>query len=599
MKIIYNVRLLLLTVLVASLYFVACKKDSADANSGVTQLLSFGPTGASPGDTIRFFGNNLNTVTQIDFQNASVDNKHFVSQSATEIYVVVPVETEKGYVTLKTPTGDIKSKTQFNIGIATTVTSITSTARPGENITIKGNYLNWVTSVTFYDSKVATTFVSQSINELVVKVPDDAQTGTLVLAYSGTDSSYMETKDTLHVTLPQITSLAPNPIKHHANLTITGTNLDLAKKVYFTGAKSAITTFVSQSATALVVTVPDYTVNGKVTLEAASGVKTVSPVDLQVILPVITAIAPSPVKHANNLTITGTNMDLVDKIYFASSKDTITTFVSKTATQVVVKVPASAQDGKVTVEVAGVQAVSADDVKLVWPAVTDMQPNPVDPQANLTITGTNLDLVTAVLIQNADPVKTFISQSATQIVLQVPKGVSEGKITLSVLNSTVTVQSTDVLKINGAVPPPVIALPFYTDAVTSNWNGWSGGGWGGSKDMANTNPVREGDKSIKIDYTAGAWGSPLQLGGGSVSIGSYTTFKISVYGAPGTGGKTIQIVFNANKDGGPSITIVEGKWTDYSIPISTITTESTINEIWVKEGTGTAYTIYVDDIGLN
>ena len=160
-----------MTALIASLLFYACKKDTADTNSGVTELLSFGPTGAMPGDTIRFFGNNLNNVTEIDFTGASVTSDAFVSKTNTEIHVIVPTETEKGYVTLKTASGDITSKTQFNIGVAATVSSITSVARPGENITIKGDYLNWVTSVTFNYGKVVTNFVSQSKTELHVTVP--------------------------------------------------------------------------------------------------------------------------------------------------------------------------------------------------------------------------------------------------------------------------------------------------------------------------------------------------------------------------------------------------------------------------------------------
>ncbi|MDH7462574.1 IPT/TIG domain-containing protein [Chitinophagaceae bacterium 26-R-25] len=514
MKIIYNVRLLLLTVIIAPLCFIACKKDSAPANNGMTQLLSFGPTGANPGDTIRFFGNNLDKVTEIDFQKAKVASNKFVRQSATEIYVVVPVETEKGYVTLKSSTGDVKSKTEFNIGIAATVTSITSTARPGDNVTIKGNYLNWVTAVTFVDGKVATQFVSQTLTELVVKVPVDAQTGTLVLAYSGTDSGFVETKDTLHVTLPKATTLAPNPVKHQTNLTITGTDLDLTKKIYFTGVSDAVTTFVSQSATQIVVKVPASTTAGNVTLEAASGVQTVCPVSLNVSLP----------------------------------------------------------------------------------AVTNMAPNPVDPLANLTITGTNLDLVTAVAFQNADPVTTFVSQTATQIVVKVPNGVTEGKITLSVLNSTLTVQSPNILQITGAVPPPTIALPFYKDAVI-NWNGWTGDGWGGNKNYANTTPVREGDKSIKIDYVGG-WGSPLQLGGATVGIGSYTTFKISIYGAPGSNGKTVNLQLNGA--GGQGITVVEGKWTDYSFPISSLISGTDITAIILQETTGNGgFTVYVDAMGIN
>ena len=46
--------------------------------------------------------------------------------------------------------------------------------------------------------------------------------------------SIVETTDTLHVTLPLITGLSPNPVKHADELTITGTDLDLATKVYFT-----------------------------------------------------------------------------------------------------------------------------------------------------------------------------------------------------------------------------------------------------------------------------------------------------------------------------------------------------------------------------
>lgn len=516
MKIFYNVRLLILTAIVAGFSFYACKKDVSNNNtSGETQLLSFGPTGAEPGDTIRFFGNNLDKVTEIDFSNATVSGSDFVSQSKTEIHVIVPQETEKGYVTLKTPSGDITSKTQFNIGVSATVSSVTDVARPGDNITIKGNYLNWVTSITFNDSKVVTSFVSQSINELQVTVPEDAQTGTLVLAYGGTDSSFVETTDTLHVTLPLITGLSPNPVKHADELTITGTDLDLVKKVYFSGVADAVTEFVSQSTTKIVVKVPASTVDGKVTLEAASGVQT----------------------------------------------------------------------------------TSAADLNLSMPAVATMSPNPVDPETNLTITGTNLDLVSSIAFQNADPVTTFVSQSATQIVVTVPKGVTEGKITMGVLNSTLTVQSSDILKINGAVPPPVIALPIYMDAVTSNWNGWTGGGWGGSADYANTTPVREGDKSINVSYVGG-WGSPLQLGGASIDASSYTTFKISIYGAPGTGGKTVKLILNSG--GGQDITIVEGKWTDYSFPISSLVSTSTITDMWLQETTGAGgFTIYVDDVGLN
>jgi hypothetical protein len=182
-------------------------------------------------------------------------------------------------------------------------------------------------------------------------------------------------------------------------------------------------------------------------------------------------------------------------------------------------------------------------------------------------------------------------------VVTVPSGVLKGLITLGVLNSTLTVQSPTVLDITGSVPPPTIALPFYNDAVTSNWNGWIGGGWGGAKDLNNTSTVRDGTKSVKIDYVGG-YGSPLQLGGANVDLTPYTTFKISIYGGPGSSGKKINVGLNGAAS--YTITLVEGQWTDYGIPLSSMTSATQLTDIWVQEYSGTGgFTIYVDDIGLN
>ena len=508
----------MLLLLAGGLFLSSCDKEDEKESTAV-ELLNFGPTGAQHGDTIRFFGRNLDQVTAIQFSGigAEVAKADFKVHTPELILLLVPVSAEEGLVTLKTTQGDIISKTRFNLNVLSTISSMTEAARPGATITINGTYLNWIKRVTFADDKVVENFVSQSFEQLVITVPEDAKTGPLVLAYGGTDSSDFETEDPLTVILPMAASVSPNPVRHQENLTITGTDLDLTRKIYFTGVNEAVTSFVSQ-----------------------------------------------------------------------------------TATQLVVKVPAGARRGVITLEAgSGVQTTSATELVLTLPAVTGMAPNPADPGGNLVLTGTNLDLVTSVAFENAAPVTSFTSQTATQIELVVPMGILRGQLTLGVLNATVTVQSADVLEVTGSAPPPTVALPFYDDAVTSNWTstGWIGGGWGGTADYNNSSPVRAGSKSIRIDYSGG-YGSPVQLGGASVNLAGYTHFKVSVFGAPGSAGKKINIGINAND--AYTITLVEGEWTDYAIPISSLTSASTLNEIWVKEYNGTGgFTVFVDAMGLN
>ena len=480
-------KLLALVSIVLSIGIVtSCDKDDDEVTSDKLQLLSFGPTGAKHGDTILFIGNKLDKVTAIQFTgtNATVNQADFKKQTSRLIALLVPQTAEKGYVTLKTPEGDLVSKTQFNLDVLTTVTSFTSQARPGENVTITGTYLNWVDRITFSRDKTATTFVSKTQTQLVVKIPDDAETGPLILHYTGTDSNFVQTADTLKVTLPLTTTMSPNPVKPLTDLTITGTNLDLTKKIIFTGVSAPVTTFVSQSATQLVVKIPETAKKGKLTLEAASGVKTTSSNDLDIVLPVTTALSPNPINLAANLTITGTDLDLVKKVIFSGVAPAVTTFVSQSTTQLVVKVPAGARDGKVKLEAAStVQTTSSDDLDIVLPAITGLSPSPIDPGQDLTITGTGFDVVTSVVFLNVPAVTSFVSQSATQIVVKVPNGALKGKVAVGVSNPSDTVQSSDILEITGLPPLADFTFPIYTDAAQNGFQDWS---YTTTHDFANT-----------------------------------------------------------------------------------------------------------------
>src|SRR5688572_4863400 len=129
-----NSRLIGFCCAIFALCFFACNKDD-DKGAGQIQLFSFGPTGAMHGDTLLFVGSNLTQVTAIHFtgNNAVVEKSAFIQQTNELILAIVPASAEKGFVSLKTPQGDIVSKTRFNLNVKTaaSIASITSTARPG------------------------------------------------------------------------------------------------------------------------------------------------------------------------------------------------------------------------------------------------------------------------------------------------------------------------------------------------------------------------------------------------------------------------------------------------------------------------------------
>lgn len=315
-------------------------------------LLSFGPSGVHHGDEITFFGQNLDKVTAIVLKpNVEIPKSAFKSVSAERINIIVPETAEAGIITLKTPQGDIESKTILNFEVPVVIQSITTEAKPGTNITITGEKVNWIESVTFpSDLRISKEdFVSRSLTQVVVTVPMEAQTGFLIFSLGGTKPLTFGTEEQLIVTLPTVTGIAPQSIRHTGTLTISGTNLDLITAIQFTGGTEVTkANFTSQSENEIKLVVPATAKTGSLTLKQLSPVAlTTSP--LTIILPVGTALSPTPaIPGQDVITITGTDLDLVAKLVLPGAGDVLaTSFISQTATEIKLAVPATATQGAV------------------------------------------------------------------------------------------------------------------------------------------------------------------------------------------------------------------------------------------------------------
>lgn len=445
--------LMLLCVAGVSVLFTSCDDDE-EGSTGEIQLQSFGPSPAMRGGKLKFIGTNLDKVTAIVLpQNVEVTT--FETKTSKLIEIEIPEATVEGQVTLKTPQGDIVTKTSLGIAEPITIASISpATARPGDEITIEGTYLNLVAEVIFADNKSVTDFESQSQTSLTVIVPEDAQTGTITLSDGEEEPNLIESDTELTVALPAVTSVSPATVKASSDLTITGTNLDLVKDITFKGGlRVESDDFVSQSGTEIVVTVPANSQDGVLMLRPASLVEVESPA-LTMAVPTITAF-DSPGKNNGTITITGTNLDLVTGVEFGGDTDGEIQ-AGGTATSITVKVPADAEEGTVTLNTGSGKTVStATPLALVVPTITNFTPasvNTVD-DPSVTINGTHLDIVDTVVFAGnwKAPISEATSASQTQIVMPVVHGSVSGEIKLITTNGTV-VTSTDELTIVPDVP---------------------------------------------------------------------------------------------------------------------------------------------------
>ena len=430
-----------LCVVGANVLLTSCEEDKPDTT---VALHSFGPSPIARGAELKFIGVNLDKVTAVVLPN-DITITTFTTKTPTMLTVTVPQEAMPGYVVLKTPDGDITTKTEIGYSEPISIASFTpATVKAGDELTIAGDYLNLVGEVIFTDrvSVLADDFTGQTRYELKLIVPAEAQTGKIAVSDAQEDPVIVYSATSLTVTLPAYTSITPNPVKAGTALTIAGTNLDLVKTVTLGGDKViASSAFVSHSATQIVLTVPADTRDGKVTMIPASGVNVVSATDLVMVVPTV-SVTPVTLKNGQDITVTGTDLDLIDKVIFGGNKQG-TIKAGGTATQILVTVPNDAITGVVTFVTKAAKEVAGPNLTMIDPVFTSFSPTSAKANTDITISGTDLDLVTDVIFTGG--IKgTIGTRTETQMIVTVPVGAKNGKITLVAKNGTQVQSAIDI-----------------------------------------------------------------------------------------------------------------------------------------------------------
>ena len=443
-------------MLLSSLSFTACD-DGDDENTnqytGGINLKVFGPCPVARGGVLRFLGSGMDQVTGVIIPGCDeITDIEVVSNE--EIRVTVPQTAEVGLVRLNTPKGEIITKTEITYSEPISLESISpASIKPGNVLTISGEYLNLIKEVIFAEDVVVTSFVSQSRKEIKVTVPAEAQTGKIIISDGAEIPNWIYSDVELNVILPSVAEVSDLTEKKPGDvITIEGSNFDLITKVNMPNGDEVEYTIADNK---LTFTLPENISDGSIVAIPASGVEVVI-ATIGVAIPSEVVAEPATELRAGNvITLTGKNMELITNITFPGVAEAVA-LDAQTETEVKVTKPAAA--------ISGVMQLNTNSGVSIPVAIVTQKPefesfasDAVALASQVTIQGKNMDLVSKVTFTGGAEVAEFTA-TETEVILTMPSmQVETGVLTLTMANGE-TVETT-TLTINAPEACYIPELP--------------------------------------------------------------------------------------------------------------------------------------------
>lgn len=379
MKKINNIFTLLVMALMG-LSLAACSNDDLDTNQyqGGVSLNAFGPSPVMRGGQLRFIGSNLDQIREVRIPGVDAITTIEVVKAGvpSEIRVTVPHDgPEVGNVVLVANNDqEITTKSTLTYTEGIVIKSITPSAMPGDVIEIKGDEDGYL---------------------------------NLIHSMAFADNVVVSEKDFLQHDRYTIKVKVPEDAKtgklqfYTADLTVG----DAAKLDY------------------QIVLSDDRLIVGTPTVAKVKGRNEVD------------AEGTITAKAGETVTVTGDYMQLIKAVKVGGVEITELT-IAEDGKSLSFVLPAEAPDGAIDLVCKSDVEVPAAMVETVKPSDCVAAPTPVKAGAALTISGKDMDLVTAVEFDNADALSgEAISVAADKVVVTaVPETATEGKLRLVMAN---------------------------------------------------------------------------------------------------------------------------------------------------------------------
>lgn len=352
-------------------------------------------------------GDNLEFVTSVDLNNSTGAFEYDIDGYEDAIVLNVNNFTKgiTGYVNLTVKHNYDKSQANYDFRptVSTDLQTL-GTLKPGDEFTIEGTNLDLVDCVLFKDEygnisvpymkEAGKPLASAPGNSLTITVPEGAFTGPLTLrCIDQTEQNKVTTSTELTIgsggdNQPVVTSITRNG---WTNLYINGTDLDKVTSLSLNGGSLTEYTDFSKNASQIQIYLGSGNIDnqykslkGKVLLNGSIEAE-------YDFTPTASFSDNNPKNVGDQITLTGTDLDLVENVVFTTSTGTSAgTKQSYTTTEIIVTIPDGAVSGPVWLDCSDYvnTQVEVGDITIVDTPVVDPDPGTGDGEETVLWSGT-------------------------------------------------------------------------------------------------------------------------------------------------------------------------------------------------------------------
>lgn len=422
-------------LLMTGVSFTSCLKgDDVDTNqyTGGISLNVFGPSPVARGGELRFLGSGMDQVTAV-WIPGSGDVTDIRVISDTEIRITVPQDAEPGQLVLRTPQGDITTQTELTFTEPISIDELSPlSVLPGDELTIKGDYLNLINEVIFADNVTvsAEDFVAHDRKTIRLTVPQEAQSGQVILSDGAELPNLIYSEEELTVVLPAVETVAElQHAKPGDRISVDGSHLDLVKEVLMPDGTAV--EFALEGDHTLSFVLPANASDGEIVMVPASEVKVVIAHLTMAVPSKVVASPASGIRGGDEILLTGSSLDLVVDLSFPGVDEKVLP-AAQSENELRVVVPEKAQSGQLVLNTGSGKQVSVA-IETLKPQVDSYLPAEVPAGEALLIKGQNLDLVASVTFAGGQTVE-VTAPAADELQVSVPMEAESGNVTLNMHN---------------------------------------------------------------------------------------------------------------------------------------------------------------------